>query len=335
MEYRNLGRTGVKVSPLCLGTMNFGPRTPEADAIKMMDAAIDAGINFVDTANYYGQPLKDGRGQGASEEIIGKALKQNGKRDFIVLATKFTMYTENHPEDPNSFGGSRRHIMQEVEKSLRRLQTDHIDLYQLHSAHLSVPIDETLRALDDLVTSGKVRYIGTSNHPSWRIMEGLWTSDKLRLNRFVSEQASYSILHRTMEREVVPVAERFDIALIPFSPLFGGVLTGKYRRDTPFPDESRFKFKPWDGYWSSGVNDVVYDAVDALDEMAQKKGCTLSQLALAWVINQKAITSPIIGPRTVEQLQDNIGAIDVTFSDEDFARIDDFAPPGSSLVAKI
>ena len=332
MEYRNLGRTGVKVTPLCLGTMNFGPRTPEDESIKLIDAFLDAGHNFIDTANFYGQPLKDGRGQGISEEIIGKALKANGKRDRVVLATKVVARTAQYPEDPNQFGSSRRHIMQEVENSLRRLQTNYIDVYQFHGPIRYIHIEERMRAMDDLVRQGKIRYIGTSNHLAWELMESLWTSASLNLNRIVSEQSYYHMAHRLMEREVVPVAEKYGIALIPYSPLGGGILTGKYKREQPFPEGSRFKFQPWDGFWSVDLVDAVYDLVDVLEEMAKEKDCTISQLVLAWTVNQTGITSPIIGPRTMEQLEDNMGALEVELTDEDFERIDKVSPPRGTLL---
>lgn len=332
MEYRNLGRTGVKVTPMCLGTMNFGPRTPEDESIKLIDAFLDAGHNFIDTANFYGQPLKDGHGQGISEEIIGKALKANGKRDRVILATKVVARTAKHAEDPNQFGSSRRHIMQEVENSLRRLQTDYIDLYQFHGPVRYIEMDERMRAMDDLVRQGKIRYIGTSNHLAWELMESLWTSDKHNLNRIVSEQSYYHMAHRLMEREVVPVAEKYGIALIPYSPLAGGILTGKYKRDQPFPEGSRFQFKPWDGFWSVDLIESVYQLVDVLEEMAQEKGCTITQLVLAWTIKQPAITSPIIGPRTMAQLEDNLAALDVEITEEDEARIDKISPPRGTLL---
>ncbi len=322
MKYRNLGRTGVKVSELCLGTMNFGYRTSEADTQKIVDRAIEAGINFIDTANFYGQPLNDGTGQGTTEKILGKVLK--GKRGRIVLATKgFALMDAS---DPNARGNSRRHLIQACEDSLRRLDTDHVDLYQLHRPHPDVPIDETLRALDDLVRSGKVRYIGTSRFDAWRIMEGLSVSKELGLNRFVTEQPKYNLINRGIEREVVPMALSHQIALLPYSPLAGGILTGKYRRGEDYPEGSRFVDEAW-GDWATGfMHDQVYEVLDLLAEMAQEKGCTVSQLSLAWALHQPGVTSPIIGPRTLEHLEDNLGAVEVEITDEDRQRLDAVAP---------
>lgn len=325
MEYRNLGRTGVKVSPLCLGTMNFGPRTPEDEAIRMMHQAFDDGINFIDTANFYGQPLNDGKGQGTTEKIVGKALKQSKNRDRIVLATKFHAPTANYPEDPNAAGNSRRHIMQEVENSLRRLQTDHIDLYQVHKPQPSIPIDETLRALDDLVRQGKVRYIGTTSFAGWQLVESLWASKELGLNRFVTEQMKYNILHRDPERGVIQVAEKYALGLLPYSPLAGGILTGKYRQQAEAPDDSRQKFESW-AAWAKGMERPYQDAVlDVLAELAEAKEATISQIALAWTLKQKAVAATIIGPRTIEQYEDNLGALQVELTDEEYGRINEIA----------
>lgn len=214
MDYRSLGRTGVKVSPICLGTMNFAYRTPEKEAIAILDEALDVGINFIDTADFYGQPLNDGAGQGTTEALLGKAL--GGKRHRVVLATKF--YAPVNWDDPNSRGGSRRHVIRACEDSLRRLETDYIDVYQMHRPDPQVPIDETLRALDDLVRAGKVRYIGTSRFAAWQLVEALWQSDLLHLNRFVTEQPRYSIIHRHIERDVIPVAQKYGVAILASSP---------------------------------------------------------------------------------------------------------------------
>jgi aryl-alcohol dehydrogenase-like predicted oxidoreductase len=327
MEYRNLGRTGVKVSPLCLGTMNFGSRTPEDEAIRMIDRAIEAGLNLIDSANLYGDANE---GAGRSEEIIGQALSRDGQRSRIILATKF--FFPMNPNDPNSGGLSRRHIVAECEASLRRLRTDHIDLYQLHRPAPDMPIDETLRALDDLIHAGKVRYIGTSGFPVWQIVEALWTSDRLRLNRFVTEQPFYNLTHRSIERELVPVARQYGIAILPYSPLGGGILTGKYRRGQPYPGGSRLTFEKWAPYWDD-LNDRVYNLLDLLAEISAEKGCAVSQLALAWAMAQPGITSVIIGPRTQQQLEDNLGALDVVITDDDLKRIDAISKPKGTLIS--
>ncbi len=332
MEYRSLGRTGVRVSPLCLGTMCMGGDEDHAqkdEDIKMIDRAIDAGLNFIDTANRYGGPSVH-EGAGSSEEVIGQALKQNRKRDWIVLATK--AYFPMDPDDPNSSGTSRRHIIAECEASLRRLQTDYIDLYQLHRPSPDVPIDETLRALDDLIHAGKIRYIGTSSFAGWQTVEALWASDALKLNRFVSEQPFYCMIDRLVEKDVVPVAQKYGLALIPYSPLGGGLLTGKYRRDKPLPEGSRWwRFKQGGFALGSDSMSKIYDLVDLLEAISEEKGCTISQLSLAWTMRQPGITSPIIGARNMAQLEDNLGALTVTLTDEDCERIDAIARPRTTL----
>src|ERR687894_1028998 len=220
VEYRNLGRTGAKVSEICLGCMMFGDRTSDEDSADIIDRAIDGGLNFLDTANVYTR--------GASEEAVGKALKRNGKRDSIVLATKVHGSMDEH--DPNAAGNHRRHIIEQCEASLRRLQVDYIDLYQIHRPSSEVPIDETLRALDDLIRAGKVRYIGTSTFAAWQLVEALWVAKELALNRFVCEQPPYNLLDRRVERELLPMARTFGIGIIPWSPIAGGLLSGKYHR---------------------------------------------------------------------------------------------------------
>ncbi len=318
MQYRPLGRTGVKVSEICLGAMMFGGRTSPEDGIAIIDAAIDRGINFIDTANVYNQ--------GHSEEVVGEALKRRG-RDRIVLATK--VHGNMDSEDPNGNGNSRRHIIQQCEASLRRLQTDWIDLYQLHRPQADIPIDETLRALEDLVRDGKVRYVGTSTFAAWQLVESFWVSDKQNLVRFICEQPPYNLLDRRIERELIPVAQQYGMAVIPWSPLGGGLLTGKYRRGEPLPEDGRFTLSTAPMH-RRRMTESLYDLVEAMEPMAQGKGCTMSQLALAWVLRQPGVTSPIIGPRTMEQFVDNMGALDVDFSDEDRQMIDNVAPPGES-----
>jgi aryl-alcohol dehydrogenase-like predicted oxidoreductase len=313
VEYRNLGRTGVKVSPLCLGTMMFGRSTSEPESIAIIERALDQGINFVDTANAYSA--------GASERYVGKALAR-GRRASVVLATKGFFPLDS--KDPNGRGLSRRHLIDACNGSLERLQTDWIDLYQLHRAQSDVPIDETLRALDDLIRAGKIRYIGTSMFPSWKIVESLWAAKEFGLNRFVCEQMAYNLLDRTAEREVLPAARSFGIATLPWAPLCGGLLTGKYKRD----DQSAA------GRWHGGkdnfdrkVTPAAFDVIEGVVGLARDKGCTPSQLALAWLAAQPGVTAPIIGPRTLEQALDNLGSASVAITDEDRARIDAFAPP--------
>jgi aryl-alcohol dehydrogenase-like predicted oxidoreductase len=319
VEYRNLGRTGVKVSPLCLGTMMFGRRTNERDSIEIIERALGAGINFVDTANAYTA--------GDSERIDGKALAKSAKRATTVLATKAFFPLDQN--DPNDRGLSRRHLIDACHASLERLGTDWIDLYQLHRGQSEIPIDETLRALDDLIRAGKVRYIGTSMFPAWKIVEALWASKEFGLSRFISEQCAYHLLDRTAEREVIPAAQTFGLAVIPWAPLCGGLLSGKYRRD----DQSA------EGRWHGGKDNfnrpatpAAYDFIEAHVAHAKDKGCTPSQLALAWNASRPGITAPIIGPRTLEQLIDNLGALDVAIDAADVARIDEAAPPMSATL---
>ncbi len=302
MQYRNLGRTGVQVSALCLGCMNFGFPTPEAEALAIVDFALEQGINFLDTANVYNR--------GVSEEIVGKALKRNGKRDRIVLATK--VHGRMADDDVLAAGNNRRHIIAQCEASLRRLQTDYIDLYQIHRPQSEVPLDETLRALDDLVRAGKVRYLGTSTFAAWQVMESLWISRELGLNRFVTEQPPYHLLDRSIERELIPLAQAHGLAILPWSPLARGFLSGKYKRGQELPGDSRVARDmqgPFAARTRRHFGDLAYTVLETVEALAQAKGCTTSQLALAWCVQQPGVTSPIVGPRTLEHLQDNLGAL--------------------------
>jgi aryl-alcohol dehydrogenase-like predicted oxidoreductase len=315
MEYRSLGRTGVKVSKLCLGCMNLGTLVSEEESARIIDKALDEGINFLDTANVYGR--------GKSEKAVGEALKRNGKRDKVVLATKVCSTMADG--DPNANGCSRRHIIQQCEESLRRLQTDYIDLYQLHFPIADIPIDEALRALDDLIRAGKVRYIGTSKFKAWELMESLWVSKELGLNRFISEQPPYNLLDRRIEDEVIPMAKTYGMAIIPFSPLAGGFLTGKYKRGEQPPSGARYST-------STRYSDIIdqsraHDVVDVVLDIAKERGCTPSQVATAWVAQQDGITAPIIGPKSIENLQESLGALKITLSPEELERLDQVSPP--------
>jgi len=319
MKYPNLGRTGVKVSQLCLGTMMFGRSTVEKDSIAIIEHAVASGINFIDTANAYAQ--------GESERITGKAIGRSRRRDELVIATKAFLPVES--EDPNARGLSRRHLIQACDASLKRLGTDWIDLYQMHRPQADIPIDETLRALDDLVRAGKVRYIGTSMFAGWKIVEALWAAKEFGLNRFATEQCTFHLLDRTAEREVLPAAQSFGIGVITWGPLCGGLLTGKYRRDD----------KNAEGRWQGGrdnfgrpVTLAAFDLIEAHVAHAADKRCTPSQLALAWNAAQPGVTAPIIGPRTMDQLVDNLGAIDVEVTAEDEERIDAAAAPKSATM---
>jgi aryl-alcohol dehydrogenase-like predicted oxidoreductase len=321
MEYRPLGRTGVKVSSVCLGAMMFGGRTNPEDGYAIIDRAIDQGINFIDTANVYNL--------GRSEEVVGEALKRNGQRDRMIIATK--VHGVMDAEDPNAQRNTRRHIIQQCDASLRRLQTDWIDLYQLHAPDSDIPIDESLRALDDLVHAGKVRYIGTSNYAAWQMVESFSVSKELGLNRFICIQPPYNLLDRRIERELVPMCRTYGIAIIPWSPIAGGTLTGKYRRGEPMPADGRFTLTTVPRL-KQLVNDHMHDVVEGLEPIAAAKGCTLSQLAVAWTLAQPGVTSPIIGPRTMEQFEDNLGALNVELTPADLRQIDEVAPPGTNVV---
>ncbi len=296
--------------------MNFGWGTSESDSLPILNRALDAGIFFWDTADVYGA--------GESERIVGHALQ--GRRDEVFLATK------GHGKMgdlPNNQGNSRAHLVKACEDSLKRLNVEHIDLYQIHRPQSSVPIDETLRALDDLVRSGKVRYIGTSTFAAYQLVESLWESERLGFNRFVTEQPPYNLLDRRIERELLPFCAKYGFGVIPWSPLAGGVLTGKYRRDQSAPEGSRYK----DGKFREGkqINDATWRVVEGVAQIAQDKGVAMDAFALAWVGAQATISSPIIGPRTLEQLEDNLKALDVNICDEDNARVDELIPPGTHV----
>jgi aryl-alcohol dehydrogenase-like predicted oxidoreductase len=321
MDYRTLGSTGVKVSPLCLGAMMFGAwGNPDHDeSIAIIHRALDAGINFIDTADVYSS--------GESEEIVGKALA-GGRRDNVVLATKVhgTM-----GDDPNEFGNSRRWIVREVENSLRRLQTDWIDLYQIHRPEPDTDIDETLGALSDLVRAGKVRYIGSSTFPPSQIVEAQWVARRRGRERFVCEQPPYSILVREVENDVLPTCQRYGMGVIPWSPLAGGWLTGRFRLGAEVPVSRRADRIPDRYDLSLPGNQRKLEAADKLAALAEEAGLTLIEMALAFVIRHPAVTAAIIGPRTMEHLESQLGAADVQLSDELLDRIDEVVPPGVNL----
>lgn len=295
MLYRPLGRSGLQVSALCLGTVKFGAPVPDAECYRLVDASLDAGINLIDTAVAYGR----------SEEIIGAALQRNGKRDAVYLASKIT---------PGQ--NDRSSIIRQCEQSLQKLKTDHLDLLQLHRPSPEIPIDESLRALDDLIRAGKVRYIGTSAYKAWQIMEALWVSRELGLNRFICEQSVYSLLCRRIEDELLPMAQSYGIGLLLWSPLGAGTLTARYTRDHP-PEHLL-------------LNEQAWLVIDTLRALAVRKGCTPSQLAFAWCLAQPGVTCPIAGPSSTEQLADNLGALKVNVTTEDLSELDAVAPRGWS-----
>lgn len=313
MEYRKLGRTGLKVSELCLGSMQFGWTADEGTSFVVLDRAIEAGFNFIDTANVYSRWVEGNPG-GVAETIIGKWWKSRAiSRDRLVIATKVRAKMSDFPNDE---GLSRVHILRMVEESLRRLQTDYIDLYQTHSPDPNTPIDETLSALDTLVQQGKVRYIGCSNYPAWQLMEALWTSDRLGLARFDCLQPHYHLAwRREFEAELAPVCKKYGLGVIPYSPLGGGFLTGKYRRDQTDAGSARNV--------SRYFNEQNWALLDLLAKIgAEMGGRSISQVALAWQLSQDVITSPIIGPRNLEQLEDNLGAAGLRLDAQLMERLD-------------
>src|SRR4051794_27037904 len=320
MELRPLGATGVQVSSLCLGTMMFGAwgNTDHDDSIRIIHRALDAGINFVDTADVYAR--------GESEEIVGKALA--GRRDEIVLATKVhgTM-----GDDPNQFGNWRRWIVREVEDSLRRLGTDWIDLYQIHRPEPGTDIDETLGALSDLVHQGKVRYIGSSTFPASQIVEAQWAAQRRSRERFITEQPPYSMLVRAIENDVLPPCARYGMGVLPWSPLAGGWLSGKWRKGQDAPQSTRAERLPARYDLSDPNNQRKLDAADALAQLADETGVSLIELAIAFVIRHPAITSAIIGPRTMEQLESQLPAGQYEIPDSVLDRIDEIVPPGTNV----
>ncbi|HEY7538109.1 MAG TPA: aldo/keto reductase [Gaiellaceae bacterium] len=320
MELRGLGRTGVEVSSLCLGAMMFGAwgNTDHDESIRIIHRALDAGINFVDTADVYAQ--------GESEEIVGKALA--GRRDQVVLATKFH---GRMGEGPNRSGNSRRWILQEVDASLRRLQTDYIDLYQAHRPDPGCDIDETLGVLGDLVHAGKIRYFGSSTFPAHEIVEAQWVAERRGRERFVTEQPPYSLLVRGIEADVLPVCERYGLGVLSWGPLAGGWLTGLYRKGQEPPPSTRSGRLPWRYDLSLPENQRKLEAADALAVLAEEAGLSLIHLAIAFVLRHPAVSSAIIGPRTMEQLESQLGAADVVLDDALLDRIDELVPPGRNF----
>ena len=316
-EYRMLGRTGVRVSPLCLGCMNFGDDADEAASFAIIDQAMDAGVNFLDTADVYSR--------GKSEEVVGRALARDGKRDKVFLATKG--YNKMDDTDPNAWGSHRFHLIKACEDSLRRLGTDHIDLYQIHRPQSAIPIDETLRALDDLVHSGKVRYLGTSTFAAWQVMESLWVSKELGLNRFVCEQPPYNLLDRRIERELLPLCRTYGIGVIPWAPIAGGLLSGKYRLNQPRPAGARYE----KGAFNNRDNDAALASIEEYAGFCKARGTAPAQMALAWCLAQPGVTSPIIGPRTTEQMTDYLAAQEISVTEEDAKQLDAIFPPGTHV----
>lgn len=315
MEYRALGRTGLQVSEICLGTMQFKWTTDEKTSVQVLDAFVEAGGNFIDTANVYTNWAEGGKG-GEAETIIGQWMKERGNRQDVILATKVRgrMW-----EGPGGEGLSRRHVLRAVEDSLRRLQTDSIDLYQAHWADVSTPIEETLRTFDDLVRQGKVRYIGCSNYTSsWRLMEALAASEKYGLASYVSYQPCWNLIERaTFEKWTLPLCRKYGLGLIPYSPLAGGFLTGKYRKDKPLPESKRaesLKRYATERNWA---------LLDKLEAIGKRHGKTISQVALGWLLSFPETSAPIIGANSPKQLGESLGAVGFKLSPEEMAEVDE------------
>ncbi len=318
MEYRMLGRTGVKVAPLCLGTDNLANPTPEAESIEMINRALDAGINLIDTSNSYAK--------GESERIIGKALAENGRRDQVILATKAHYPTG---PGPNDRGNSRLHLMKACEDSLRRLQTDTIDLYQLHRPAFDIPVDETLSALTDLARQGKVRYIGSSTAPAWKVMEGLMVSELKGYVRFISEQPPYNLLDRRIENELVPMCQAYGLGLLPWSPLAMGLLAGRYSDAHKLPADSRASLRG--GIYAERITARGIEVGHKFVQLAQECNISPAQLAVLWVKDQPGITAPLIGPRTLEQLEHFLPVLELRLDESIRAACDELVPPGSAV----
>jgi aryl-alcohol dehydrogenase-like predicted oxidoreductase len=314
MNYRSLGSAGVKVSPICLGTMMFGGQTEAAESTRIMHKALDLGINFFDTADVYNA--------GQSEVVVGQAIA--GRRDKVVLATKGRAPMG---DGPNDSGASRLHLVRALEASLKRLSTDSVDIYYVHTPDYSTPIEETLRALDDMVRSGKVQYIGCSNFRTWRLMEALWTSDRLRLHGFACVQPLYNIVNRDIEVELLPMCKEYGVGVVSYSPLARGILSGKYKAGEAFPAGSRAARND-KRMLQAELREASFLVAEEIRRHCEKKKVAMSQFALAWCLANPIITSVIIGPRTMEQFDDNMGSLNVPIDAADEAFVNGLVPPG-------
>lgn len=320
MNIKQVGRTGLKVSQVCLGTMTFGNQADQATAFMIMDVADQSGVSFFDTADVYPLGAESGMA-GATEEIVGKWLRERGARERIVLATKCRGAMGNGPNDE---GLSRKHIIYACEQSLRRLQTDYIDLYQVHWPDLSTPIEETLRALDDLVHAGKVRYIGCSNYPAWQLAAALWTSDMQGLARFESVQPRYNLLFRMIEDELVPLCQAHEVGIIVYNPLAGGVLTGRYRQGQPIEPGTRFGLKnAGDLYQRRYWSETAFKVVESLTSFFEPRGKRLTHVALSWVLAQPGITCALVGASRPEQLAESLQGVDMVLDAQERQACDD------------
>jgi aryl-alcohol dehydrogenase-like predicted oxidoreductase len=317
MEYRRLGRSGLKIAPLVLGTMNFGGATDKEQAFGIIDEALAAGVNLFDCADIYSG--------GESESVLGDALSRDGKRKQALVTTK--AYMPSGP-GPNDRGLSRHHIFESCERSLKSLKTDYIDIFFLHRPDFTVPLEETLAALDILVKQGKVRYIACSTHPSWRTAEALMISDRLGYPKFICEQPPYNLLDRRIEQEILPMCRYFDLGVICWSPLAQGTLAGRYKRADHFPEGSRAAQKE---VFAERITSAGIDAAEKMAGYARERGVTPAQFAVAWILHQPGVTGSIIGPRTLEHFRDLLPSVEVELDEEDLAFCDSLVPPGSYL----
>jgi len=330
VEYRILGRTGVHVAPLAFGTDNFADPTPEAECVEMLDRALDAGINFLATGDVYAE--------GEGERVIGRALKANGRRHEVLISTKVDhgrrrvgVTLEDHRDEigPNDCGHSRLNLIRACENSLQRLQTDYIDLYQLHRPSPEIPFDEILRALDDLVRAGKVRYIGCSTHPAWMIAEAIMTSELKGYVRFVAEESPYNLLDRRIENELIPVCQKMGMGLITWAPMAMGVLAGRYASESDYPKGSRAALRG--GFYADRVTKRGIEVGKSFAALAAEAGITAAQLSILWSKDQPGVTAPLIGPRIMRHLEDLLPVLEMTLSEDIRAACDELVPPGSAV----
>lgn len=318
MQYRRLGRSGLQISSLVLGTMNFGNPTEKEEAFRIIDTAIDAGINLFDGADIYAQ--------GDSERILGEAFKRNGKRKDVLITSKVFNRTGSGPNDQ---GNSKHHILDACEQSLHRLQTDYIDIYFLHRSDFNVPQEESLAALDLLVKQGKVRHIACSTHPPWRTVEALWLADKHHYPKFVCETPPYNLLDRRIENEIIPMCQAYDLGIISWAPLAHGVLAGRYTNASKLPEGSRGTLRT---VYRERITQEGVEVGLKFTKKAEEKGCSAARLAVAWILNRPGITGTILGPRNLEQLEGLLPALDIMLDDNDMKFFDSLVPPGRYVV---
>jgi len=315
MEYRRLGRAGIKISPLVLGTMNFGNPTKKSECQRIIDSALDRGINLLDCADIYAD--------GNSEKIVGEVLMRNGKRNEVLITSKVFWQTGAGPNDQ---GNSKHHIIEGCEASLRRLKTDYIDIYFLHRTDFNIPQEESLEALDNLVKQGKVRYIACSTHPAWRTVEALSISDRHHYSKFICEEPPYNLLDRRIENEIIPMCRAYDLGIISWSPLAQGVLAGRYKDAKNLPEGSRGSLKD---VYAERITQRGIEVSQELVKKATEKGYSCAQFAVAWVISRAGITGAIIGPRNLNQFEGLLPALDITLDQTDLEFCDALVPPGS------